>query len=788
MAAQTATSFIGRKAELGEIVHRLALPDCRLLTLVGPGGIGKTRLALEVARLQSEPFADGTHFVPLQPLSSPDLIVPAMVDVLGITLDGELDARHQLLHYLATRQILLVLDNFEHLLDGVSTVSDALDHAPRVKILVTSRERLNLRGEWLYPVNGMAFPSDAGGGNLESYDAARLFIRSARRLRPDFAPENEANHICRICALLDGMPLALELAAAWVRFLPCSEIALEIQRGLDFLAGSARDTPPRHQSIRAVFEQSWHGLTGDERDVLMKLSVFRGGFTREAAVQVAGASLQSLSSMVDKSLLRHRAGRYDLHELLRQYAEEKLREVNRDEAACDAHSAYFAAYLQQRWKPLRTDAQAKILNDIEVEFENVRTAWNTMAERGKTSELSLSVYSLWLYCELRGRYFEAIDLLRRAEDALALTFTDNDVNRTVGQIKTRLGWFYVFIVRLEEARTLVEEGLTTLQRVGSPEDVALAYYSLSLIEAFYGNADALRRCAEHQAEIAEQLGDDWLLAAALLPLANSALIAGNFEEAKPFVHRFCQFSKRCGDTHLQATSYHFSAYVANHERNYAESKHFSEQALLLFEAIGQASEISITYTHLGYLAVCMNEYLAAQAYYEQALRILLNTGGFTHYIMDILKNISEMWIMYGKQAAAVKILSLIAHHPETFSGLRNTAEFFLSQLRQELQPDLFAAAEREGRHLELRRAAEAAIQELSHKGHLSTPASADNILNKRELEVLTLVADGLSNPEIADRLFLANSTVKWYVSEILGKLHARSRSQAVAQARARGLL
>jgi transcriptional regulator with XRE-family HTH domain len=291
--------LIGRQLELEELGIALRDPACRILTLVGPGGIGKTRLAVEMASLCQDDFTDGVCFVPLAPVQTSRLIVPVIASALGFAFQGTntTDPKGQLLDFLAGKQLLLILDNIEHLLGEdvvLGFLGELIGRSEKVKLLVTSREALGLYHETILEVHGLPIPErmDAAGTSVE------LFLQRARRAHAGFDPTTEDYpDIVKICRLVDGMPLGIELAAARVRTLSCEEIASEIERGLDFLSVSARDLPARHRSLRAVFDHSWQLLADDERSILLRLSVFRGGFTRDAAQQVAGANLQMLSSI-----------------------------------------------------------------------------------------------------------------------------------------------------------------------------------------------------------------------------------------------------------------------------------------------------------------------------------------------------------------------------------------------------------------------------------------------------------------------------------------------------------
>ena len=292
---QPRTSFIGRQAELSDITDKLNQPTCRLLMLLGPGGIGKTRLALETARAIQSDFDDGALFVPLSTVTDSAEIPLAIARALHQPLAGGDPPSLQIQHLLRRRHLLLVLDNVEQLISGAELLSELLTAAPNLKLMATSRERLNLVEEWLYPVPALA-------------EAVALFEETARRIKPDFDLDAEKSAVAQICRLVGGHPLAVELAASWVRFMSCQQIATKIEEDLNFLATSSRNMPDRHRSLRALFDHSWALLTPTEQTALAKLTVFRGGFAPKEAETVAGATWPILLGLVDKSLVEAQGG------------------------------------------------------------------------------------------------------------------------------------------------------------------------------------------------------------------------------------------------------------------------------------------------------------------------------------------------------------------------------------------------------------------------------------------------------------------------------------------------
>lgn len=405
------TPLVGRTDEIEQLVRLLSAPECRLLTITGAGGMGKTRLAVAVAEQARQVFPAGLGFVALTGVDSPEFLVPALLAALDVpTSSGATKAR--LFNFLRDKCLLLVLDNFEHLLDAADLLLELLQTAPDLKLVVTSRERINLLGEWVFPLGGLPYPGLESRENHAAYAAVDLFAQRARQTRPDFSLEAEWAGVATICRLVEGMPLGVELAAAWVHIMSCAEIAAEVTWNLDFLSATSRDLPPQHRSLRAVFERSWQLLTHDERGVLAQLAVFRGGFTRGAAQVVTGATPALLARLVDRSLVRRQpSARFDLHELLRQFAAEKLAamEAHGIEETHGRHCAFYGHHLAQiswQFDPVphkrRLHEELESHQQVAVELDNVRAAWQWAIAYRDANTIRRMMKSLFFYHERAG--------------------------------------------------------------------------------------------------------------------------------------------------------------------------------------------------------------------------------------------------------------------------------------------------------------------------------------------------------------------------------------------------
>ncbi len=543
------TPFVGREHELAELEKIVRDPAIRLLTILAPGGMGKTRLALELAgkmlhqtRATTAIYENGIYFVDLAPLSSTENMVQTVAEATGYTFqqDGR-DAKQQLLGYLHEKDILLLMDNFEHLIDGRSLVQDILQSAPSVKFLATSREKLNLSAETVFILSGMDFPTWETPKDALEYGAVKLFMQSARRVRADFQLEvDDLAFVARICRMVQGSPLGILLAAAWLETLSPSEIARELAQSMDFLETDMHDLPERQRSLRAVFEYSWNLLTEQERDLFPRFSVFRGGFTREAAQEITGATLRSLTTMINKSLLRRDnvSGRYEIHELLRQYAEEKLIASNAINAVQDAHSKYYSGLLAQHTPTLKGHGQLKALNVIETDFENIRAAWIRAVQRKDAETASLALEGLYLFLTLRNRFMDGEQLFRLARQSWSAE--DGNPSLLAGRV----------LVRYPEKSPLplFRRGLEIAQRFGDKLEIAfcerLVGHWLSHTQFNQGEGVPL---LEASLKHYEELGDSFYVAQLLDDLGWSYNLMMNQTTQVTLVKRSLDLRREMGD-------------------------------------------------------------------------------------------------------------------------------------------------------------------------------------------------------------------------------------------------
>jgi predicted ATPase/DNA-binding SARP family transcriptional activator len=534
---KSTVAFVGRERELAELAELLADPGCRLLTITAPGGMGKTQLALQTAHGHAPIYADGAAFVTLVAVESVDLIPSSIASGLGVTFSGATDPVEQLLNVLQPKELLLVLDNFEHLVEGADLLSEILMAAPNVKILATSRERLNLQEEWVYDLHGLSIPDDDAADWQES-SAVQLFVQSARRAAAAFAiTETDRSAVIRICRLVEAMPLALQLAAAWVRVLSVEGIVAEIERSIAFLESTHRNVSERHRSLRAVFDQSWSLLTDQEQQVMCRLSVFRGGFDRSFAESVTGASLPLLSSLVDKSLVRRtEAGRYSLHELIRQYGHTALQAAGELESTRDRHLRAYVEMAADMEDRMFGSMQVPLIERLETEHDNLRAAldWGLQPGTGmiaaehpheRVVEGARLAAVLGRFWYLRGHLAEGRSWL---ETALArLEVIALDPSPAIQKVQSRLlfgaGEVIASADHPQKAQPLLEKSLVLARQLNDRRGIIMAQHRLSETILEQGDYATTVQLAEETLTLARELEDPWLMGRSLSILATVAL-------------------------------------------------------------------------------------------------------------------------------------------------------------------------------------------------------------------------------------------------------------------------
>jgi predicted ATPase/DNA-binding SARP family transcriptional activator len=596
------TPFVGRQQELVDLSRLLADPEARLISLVGPGGAGKTRLAIEAARLASPRFRDGTVFVALAPLSSGEDIWPLVSKTLDLhSYHDEMDSpQQQLLNYLREREMLLVMDNYEHLADraGIELLSDILAAAPGLRVLATTRARLNVPAERLFAVAGLDTPPGQMAAEEqeprqigEQYGALALFRQSARQVEPLFElTADNLGPVVEICRMLQGLPLGIELAAAWVNLLSPEEIAREISHSLDFLDDPGLARPERQRSLRAVFDSSWGLLTPAEQNAFLPLTVFRGGFGLRAAERVSGGSLRLLLGLVNKSWLqRIDEDRYQIHEMLRQYGQELL--AGDEEAwirARQAHCDYFVAFLEARELQLRGPQQWVALEGLANESENIRSALWWCIDQGQYETISWRVLpALLRYMVMRITGRSLLTLMQILEDALE-TAEGPDVTlyRTIVRITQAQIHDEVWHAAL--ARECLVAAWEAAEAGGDPFRERLRFwdYVLAVLYAWHVDlAVGIRHLEEHLPG-REGQADPWLRAWCCEHLADLYAHVGQTEKAAGYYQEALELFRRLGDTFETAQALHGLAAQARVARDFDRALELLHQAQELLQAAG----------------------------------------------------------------------------------------------------------------------------------------------------------------------------------------------------------
>jgi predicted ATPase/serine/threonine protein kinase/DNA-binding CsgD family transcriptional regulator len=800
--------FIGREREVDAVCDLLRREETRLLTLTGPGGTGKTRLALQAAAELCETFADGVFFVNLVPISDPAFVMPTIAETLGIQEGPDRPLLERLKENLREKQVLLLLDNFEQVVSAALQIVDLLDACLQLKVMVTSRVVLHVRAEHEFPVPPLPLPDPKQLPDLavlSHYTAVALFLQRAQATKPDFQLTHaNARAIAEICAHLDGLPLAIELAAARIKLLPPQALLARIDQRLVMLTSAPRDVPARQQTLRRTIDWSYDLLEDDEKILFRRLAVFVGGCTLEAAEAICIAPgdleedvLDGVARLVDKSLLGQEAAidgepRLLMLETIREYALERLAESGEAEAVRRQHSTFFLALAEESFPKIDSPEQSTWYQRLEADHDNLRATLRWTLE-SQEAQMGLRLAGtlgcgFWISCnhEREGRsWLEQVLAQPGAEER---TIARARALRGLGLLAFTQGDF-------PEAQRSLEESVSIGREMGAAGtfDLAGALHTLAHVALLQGNPSATLKLAGESLQLFQELGVTWGAGLALHHLGRATLELGDPGAARLHLEESEKQFRMAGDKAKLSISFDALGLVALQQGDYDSARTHFEEALSVAQEKGNKKFTADALAHLGSVALRMGEYHESATRYQQSLAIN-SEQGYKEGIAEDLTGLAEVTNLLGQPEHAARLLGAVEALREA-SSIRlsplHRAEYerTIEGIHAHLDDPAFANAWKEGHTMtldEVLAAQEAILQAspLPPEQPLPSPAKSTptypHELTAREVDVLRLVAAGSSNQEIADTLVISDRTVNSHLVHIFNKLGVNSRAAAAA--------